>query len=175
MTPIDTKYASISTALTKIDSDAHKGKNVKNYTIVMYNDKAIVCRDCIHDLVLRIFGGRRNKVEQALPGYLASDIYKENRMQQVNEMLDGRSYSQEAAQQQITTMISDYHVISKYKNIPEEKKLELEIKICNLIAENNKERKGKIPEDVQKEYDILRAISNTPHGLRSPRIWFSRN
>ena len=126
------KAANISTVLKEICSDTKKGKATKNYTIVLFNNKVILCKNPIHDLILRIFGGRRDKVGEVISNYLDSILSKPSK-RELDLQKSGVQVCKNI-EERIALGISDYNVIKNYPEVGDEVKGQFLSDIQNLIS-----------------------------------------
>jgi hypothetical protein len=107
------RETTILNAFSEIGKDVNQGKNVNKYTIVMFNNRAIVCKNCIHDLILRIFGGRRKGVNAEIQTLLTSQTlnYKTDAF---SRRLKDLNYSPENSNVEIEKGIDYYMGFKRY-------------------------------------------------------------
>jgi hypothetical protein len=125
---------SISKALTTFQEDRTKGKDVKNYSMVMVGDKVIVCKSGVHSLFLRIFGGRLNKAEAAVKEYINTpNNYEEIRLNDVTRLIKGSKDDFETFESEISKMINDYYTICKIEGKQGEESKKIKEKTDELL------------------------------------------
>jgi|GEM_PF-4593019 len=125
---------SISKALTTFQEDRTKGKDVKNYSMVMVGDKVIVCKSGVHSLFLRIIGGRLNKAEEALKKYINENkYYNEMRLDDVNRLIENRKNDFDTFKREIPKIINDYYTICKIEGKNESESLKIKEKVDKLL------------------------------------------
>ncbi len=112
------KTVNISTVLKEIYRDTMKGKATKNYTIVLFNNKVILCKNQIQDLILRIFGGRRDKVGEVISNYLDSTLSESSKTEL--DLQKSGVQVRKNIEERIALGISDYNVIKNYPEVSEE-------------------------------------------------------
>jgi hypothetical protein len=126
------KTANISTVLKEISTDTKNGKATKNYTIVLFNDKVILCKNPIHDLILRIFGGRRDKVGEVISNYLDSSLSEPSKIEL--KLQESGVQVHKNIKERIAVGISDYNVIKNYPEVSDGVKGQFLSDIQDLIS-----------------------------------------
>ena len=148
-------FTSIGKSLDIYKDDSAKGIDVKKYTTVIFNNKAIVCKSKIHSLVLRVLGGRINKVGEKVNEYLESKAYTETRLDLAESLLkkNGRSDLQ-SFKNAIEGLISDYKTVESFKGVEPAKKQKM-IDKFKAITEKLRE----IPDGVDEKKGTLLRIA----------------
>lgn len=107
------RETTILSAFSEIGKDVNRGRNVKKYTIVMFNNRAIVCKNCIHDLILRIFGGRRKGVNAEIDTLLTSKTLK-YKTEAFGKRANDSNYTPETSNVEIEKGIDYYMGFRRY-------------------------------------------------------------
>ncbi len=72
----------LSNAVEKVKADFLKGDRIQNYTIISLRNKVTICKNCVHALILRIFGGRIQKTGKELANYFTTLNKLDNLLEQ---------------------------------------------------------------------------------------------
>jgi len=126
------RETTILSAFSDIGKDVNREKNVNKYTIVMFNKRAIVCKNCIHDLILRIFGGRRKGVNAEIATLLNSKTLNYKTEAFVNRAKD-TNYTPESSNIEIEKGI-DYYMGFKRYGVSTEELEQFKAKLDPLIV-----------------------------------------
>ncbi len=149
-------YKSIRTTLGKYEVDSQEGKNVKNYTTVIFRNKAIVCKSKIHSLILRMLGGKISQVGAEVNKYLDSKDYEQMRLGLANTIIQENASRSDLQtfENAITRLISDYKTVESFKGVEPAKKQKM-IDKFKAITEKLRE----IPDGVDEKKGTLLRIA----------------
>jgi hypothetical protein len=98
----------------------------------MFNNRAIVCKNCIHDLILRIFGGRRKGVNAEIATLLISKTLGYKTEAFINRAKDS-NYTPETSNVEIEKGI-DYYMGFKRYGVSTEELAQFKAKLDPLIV-----------------------------------------
>lgn len=130
---------SFNTALKTIEDDRSHGKKIKNYSLLIDGKgKVAVAKNAVQAFFLKIFGGREDKVQDALINYLNSENYRSMRLELVDRYIKAENPPSADVKNEINKLQSDIEVLRKNntnKNRVIESKIDvLTLRMYKLIA-----------------------------------------
>jgi hypothetical protein len=127
-------YKSIEKSLNIYKDDSLEGKDILKYTTVIFRNKAIVCKNKIHSLVLRILGGRIGQVGEKVNTYLKSEAYTGTRLDLANSMLkkNGARTDHQSFKNAFEGLISDYKTLETFAGVDDQNKSDIKKMVREL-------------------------------------------